>query len=92
MSDAHEVAVRAVADVLAAEGVDGPVTTSKRALAALDTPEVRAALVGAIESCEETCHAGSPRGISDLRCYVPVDDALNAVLDALAGAERGERG
>lgn len=57
------------------------------ARAALDglvgNADVRAALVAAVENSGETCHAGSPRGISGVDCYVPVDAAVDAILAAL---------
>jgi len=45
--------------------------------------EARAAVEAALEANDQTCHTGSPRGISDVYCYIPVPFAAFAILDAI---------
>jgi hypothetical protein len=47
----------------------------------------REQLIEAMERDASCCHAGSPRGISDYYCYIPVEDAADAIMTLIAQEE-----
>lgn len=44
----------------------------------------REIITEALEGADTCCHAGSPRGISDVYCYIPVVDAVDVFMRILA--------